>query len=162
MKYRVFFLILLIILPSITIFTTEGKKITSKVKAPKETTSERLENNRIKSSQGKIFKEVADSLNFVGYDKKGSADYETFFVDNSSSQDIMDVEVEISYFSNGDKLIHKRRQVVQGYFPHKESRKIDIPTWDRQKSYHYIRSVPSKKGSTPYTVSIKVLSFIRP
>lgn len=106
------------------------------------------------------FERVNEKLTFMAYDKKTSASKETFFVDNGSDVSLTMIEIEISYVNEAGKVIHRRVVELSEEFPAKETRRVDIPTWDTQKSFHYVNSVPSKKGSTPYTVRFKVLSFI--
>lgn len=102
---------------------------------------------------------IAGKINFMAYDKKTGASKETFFIDNGSDISLAGVEIEISYFNSSGHLIHKREAEIFQDLPSNETRKVDIVSWDTQKSYHYINSIPSPKGSTPYTVRFKVLSY---
>lgn len=142
-------------------FYLEGRKVTTKVKAPKEET-QKTEKKRNKVYPGREeFDSIARGLTFMAYDKKGSAGKETFFVDNKSGAALTAIELEITYLNSSGKQIHRRTVEIKQYFPAGEMRKVDIPSWDTQKSFHYVNSEPSKKGSTPYTVRFRVLSFVR-
>lgn len=136
-----------------------AKRITTKITAPKSETqtSARL---RTYPHHETEFERVSQKLTFMAYDKKAGSDKETFFVDNGSNVSLSEIEVEISYYNTSGKLIHKRTVDISQDFPARETRKVDISSWDRQKSFHYINSVPSTKGSIPYTVRFRVLSFI--
>lgn len=105
------------------------------------------------------FQPIADKITFMAYDKKASSDKETFFLDNGSKSNLNGIEIEITYLTTSGKQIHKRNADINQYFPANETSKVDIKSWDTQHSYHYINSVPSTKGSTPYKVSFRILSF---
>lgn len=147
--------------------SSDAKKVTSKLSAPKEETQKKTTKNDKSGSSlqpdivltpdSAEFADIAKKVNFLAYDKKASSAKETFFVDNNSSDDIICLDIEISYYTNSGKLIHKREETLTEIFPSGESRKVDIASWDTQKSFHYHKSTPSKKGSTPYSVKIRVL-----
>lgn len=136
----------------------EARKVTTRLKAPK-TTSAAQEKGRIYPRHKKEFADVADRLTFMAYDKKASSDKETFFVDNGSKKDLNLIEIEITYYNMEGKQVHRRVVELTETFPANETRRVDIKSWDTQKSFHYINSVPSRSGSTPYNVKFKVLSF---
>lgn len=146
---------LILIFPS-----AEGKRVSTRITPP--ATDHRLETGKIKTYPYQIseFEKVEQALTFMAYDKKTGASLETFFVDNGSDKNLSALELEISYFNSSGKLIHKRTVEITQTFPSKETCKVDISSWDKQKSFHYINSLPSKKGSTSYTVRFRVLSFI--
>lgn len=142
------------------ILATDARKVTTRVKAPPADTTEFMSKIKTYPYQISEFERVGDNVNFMAYDKKASSDRETFFVDNGSDVDLSELEIEISYFNSAGKLIHKRTVNLTQEFPAKETRKVDIKSWDKQKSFHYINSVPSSKGSSPYTVRFRILSFL--
>lgn len=137
----------------------EAKRVTTKFKAPAMTERQMRARARTYPYHLNEFERVNGYLTFMAYDKKASADNETFFVDNGSTADLSLIEVEISYYNSAGKLIHRRTVELSQEFPANETRKVDISSWDKQKSFYYINSVPSTKGSSPYTVKFKVLSF---
>lgn len=138
--------------------TTLARKISTRIKAPagNPEMDSRLKTYPHHESE---FEKVSGKLTFMAYDKKASSDKETFFVDNGSPTSLTSLEIEISYFNSSGKLIHRRTVELSDIFPAKETRKVDIPSWDKQKSFHYVNSVPSTKGSSAYSVRFKVLSF---
>lgn len=140
--------------------STGAKKVTTRLSAPAYNLKDQQAKFKISPRQKNDFDRVNGKLTFMAYDKRAAADKETFFVDNGSDTELSLLELEISYYSTSNKLIHRRVVEVAQNFPARETRKVDISSWDTQKSFHYINSVPSKKGSTPYTVKFKVLSFI--
>ncbi|MCH5214906.1 MAG: hypothetical protein J1E97_06895 [Muribaculaceae bacterium] len=140
-------------------FTAEGKNISTRLKPEKTVAVQKKGKKRITEGQKTPYQKVADKLTFMAYDKKASSDKETFFVDNGSETTISNLKLEISYFTTKGKLIHRRVVDIYQTFPGLETRKVDISSWDKQKSFHFINSVPSTKGSTAYTVKFKVISF---
>ena len=138
---------------------TEAKRISTKIKAPASSYRDTIKLKTYPHHESE-FEKVNDHLAFMAYDKKGSASKETFFVDNGSNENLSAIEIEISYYNSAGKQSHRRTVEINQDFPAKETRKVDIPSWDTQKSYHYINSLPSQKGSTPYTVKFRVLSFM--
>lgn len=137
-----------------------GKRVTTKVKPPVQKNEHNANKWKTTPSNKEEFRKVSEKLTFMAYDKRTSSATETFFVDNGSDSDLKCLEVEISYFNSAGRLIHKRTVELEQEFPSKETRRADVQSWDKQKSFHYVNSVPSAKGSTPYTVRFKVLSFI--
>lgn len=153
-----FFILLSLMMVSAINAEVSAKRITTRLSAPKFTSASRQHTHKEPLTHGYEFEQISRKLTFMAYDKRAAADKETFFVDNGSDTDLSAIEIEISYFNSAGKLIHKREVEIRQDFPANESRKADIPTWDIQKSFHYINSVPSRKGSSPYTVRFKILS----
>lgn len=154
------FSLLSFIIASTAVSGMEAKKISTKLRAPAYDATALESRLRAAAQSSSGFRKTAESLTFMAYDKKASADKETFFVDNGSAKTLSSLEVEISYFTESNKLIHRRTVKLDQPFPAKETRRVDIPSWDKQKSFHYINSVPASKGSTPYKVRFKVLQFV--
>lgn len=150
---------------SLCIFPTNGlneihaKKVTSKLTAPTTSLKDRAKKQKRSTKDSSNREKIAGKLNFVGYDKKTGSAKETFFVDNGTDINISSFELEISYYNSAGKQIHKRKVEINQVIPAGESRMVDIPSWDTQKSFHYVKSTASSKGSTPYTVRFRVLSY---
>lgn len=98
-----------------------------------------------------------------GYDKPNSATRETFFVSNHTA-DSLDVEGIILTFDYSDmkgRRLHSRRYTLRLHLPAGETRAADVPTWDRNRAFHYFRSeAPLRRRSSPYKVSVRVDSLI--
>lgn len=154
-----FFLLPLLFLVMVFVTSDAGaKKITTRLNVPK--VVKPTDKSSIFTAEcGEEFDNVAHNVIFFGYDKKASATKESFLIKNESASDIFSIEIEISYFTTTGNLIHKRTAEVKTAVPSGETRIVDIPSWDTQKSYHYIYSTPSQKGSTPYTVRFHIISF---
>lgn len=135
------------------------KKVTTKLKPPAATKTNKKKESKTYTYLEEPDNRVSRKITFMGYDKKTGSTKETFFLDNGSDIPLKAIEIEISYFSTSGKLIHKRKVELNQEFPALETRKVDITSWDTQRSYHYINSVPPGKGSTPYTVKFKIISY---
>ena len=48
------------------------------------------------------------------------------------------------------RMLHSRDYDIKCLIPSKQTRKIDIPTWDKQKTYYYYLGNKPKKIATPY------------
>ena len=136
---------------------SQAKRVTTRLSAPA-ASHEKQHRQKRRHQDTASRQKIIGSLGFLAYDKKTNAPKETFFIDNGSDIDLDGLNLEISYFNSAGKLIHRRNAEISTPLPAKETRKVDIPSWDTQKSYHYINSVPSRKGSSPYTVRFKILS----
>lgn len=143
------------------VLTAEAKKVTTKLTAPKTILAEKRKSHKTRPGEERNKESIAGKLTFMAYDKKSSASKETFFIDNGSNIPLSSLELEITYFTTNGKQIHKRMVEINQELPAKEARKVDIPSWDTQKSFHYINSVPGAKGSSPYTVKFRVLSYTK-
>lgn len=156
--YKTLALCSLVLVLSFTLYLPSAGKVTTKVTAPTTSKKHKTEKLKIKTDTHTEMAKIAGKLTFMAYDKKTGAAKETFFIDNGSDTNLSGLELEISYFNSAGKLIHKRTVEISQPLPAKETRKVDIVSWDTQKSYHYVNSISSSKGSTPYTVRFKVLS----
>ena len=94
-------------------------------------------------------------IGFSGYDKKATSDKESFFVTNRSDRTLTGFSLYIIYHSAADTSLqlHRRWVHVSCEIPPGETQKVDISSWDKQKSFHYHLSPPSRRRqSTPYGV----------
>lgn len=102
-----------------------------------------------------------DSIGLYGYDKPQKANKETFFLKNGTSFSIGKAMVEIEYLDMQSRQLHVRRYEVDIEIPPGQTRKIDIPTWDRQQSfYYYLSAKPKKVSATPYKIKASVVAVM--
>lgn len=98
-----------------------------------------------------------------GYDKPNSATRETFFVSNRTA-DSLAVEGMVLTFDYSDmqgRRLHSRCYTLRLHLPAGETRAASMPTWDRNRAFHYFRSeAPRRRRSSPYKVSVRVDSLI--
>lgn len=102
---------------------------------------------------------LTESIKFTGYDKNVGSSKETFHVVNDSHQDITGITIELIYKDMQGRMLHSRKLTLKCYIPKEETRKIDISSWDTQKSFYYYLSNEPKKVSSPYQVEIRLLAF---
>lgn len=111
-------------------------------------------NKRVRTENDSIY----SRLRFSGYDKQISAARESFFITNNTGSDLKSLSLEINYTTPDGRQLHRRQQRIDQYIPTGETRKIEIPTWDKQKSFYYIKSSPPRKGGAAYDISFSLLS----
>ena len=100
------------------------------------------------------------SIRFAGYDKTLTASKESFHAINETPYDIMGMTLLIVYRDMKDRMLHSRKITIEKEIPHDETRKIDIPSWDNQKSFYYYMSNEPKRVAAPYKVTITPVSII--
>lgn len=95
-----------------------------------------------------------------GFDKALSSHRESFFVENKlDSADIVWLSLTIDYLDTSGRQLHRRRARFRCDIPAGETRRIDIPTWDKQGVYYYRKSEPRRRvqaSAAPFEVSISV------
>lgn len=97
----------------------------------------------------------ADSLvTFSGYEKTLRASRETLFITSHADRPICRISFTISYFDNIGRMLHSRRQDMSVDVPSGETRRIDFPTWDTQRTTYFSGGPRPRNGGIPYTVSI--------
>lgn len=94
-------------------------------------------------------------LQFAGYDKTLRANRETLFITNGSqTAAVAGVFFTIEYLDTQGRQLHRRRVQRHVDLPPGETRRIDIPSWDRQCSFYYRRSTRPRTSAIPYDVRI--------
>lgn len=103
------------------------------------------------------WKNIEKKIKFYGFDKTASATAESFFIVNDLDSILNGVEVEITYFDMKGRQLHRRICEVECMVAPHETMRIDIKSWDTQKSFYYHRSAKPKRQATPFEVNIKLL-----
>lgn len=91
---------------------------------------------------------------FCGYEKKLRATRETLFIENLSDSTIESISFTIDYIDSSGRQIHRRALRKETYIPPHQTRRLDIQSWDTQKSYYYIHGEHPRKSATPYDITI--------
>lgn len=99
-----------------------------------------------------------DQIEFLGFDKTLSSKIESFFISNNTDCILESVTIEIEYLTLDSRQLHKRYEQIFYTIPPGETRKIDIKSWDKQKSFYYHLSAKPRRQATPFTVRIIPLS----
>jgi len=96
----------------------------------------------------------------AGFDKTSSNGMESFFVLNSSDRNLEEVELELVYYDMQGRQLHRRLERISIDIPAGDTRKVDIKTWDTQRSFHYYKSNrPLRRTSTPFDVRLTLRSL---
>lgn len=98
-------------------------------------------------------------IEFHGYDKPQTGSTETFFITNNTDRTMSGITLYIEYLSSEKKQIHKRYVKLSCNIPPGETRRADIESWDKQKSFYYEHSRPSRNGGAPYSVIFDPVAF---
>lgn len=106
---------------------------------------------------------AADSagVNFSGYEKALRSTKESFFATNNTGQNIDSLSIEIHYMDMKGRQLDSRRVTVAVNLPEGDTRRIDIPSWDRQHVWYYYRSPQPRTDATPYKVSVRLIAALR-
>ncbi len=132
-----------------------AKKVTVKVKSPKPSVKNPEEKFSFKITGNDT---ISSKILFLGYDKNASSSVESLFIKNNTTFHISSLYIELNYLTPDGRNLHKRNVKISLSIPAGETRKVDIKTWDPQHNFHYIKSIPSKRPSSPYDLSISLLS----
>lgn len=97
---------------------------------------------------------------FTGFDKKRNNSKESFFIINNSPEDITGAVVEITYHTIDGRMLHKRYATLSVTVPSGETRKIDLPSWDTQHSFYYLKSENDLSRGNPFDVTISPIAYI--
>lgn len=98
-------------------------------------------------------------LFFFGFDKPLSSEKESFFATNNSDREIVGLGLEIEYLTVDSLQLHRRSVDIECSLPAGETRKIDIPTWDKQHSFYFHQSAKPRRQATPFIVVFQVIYF---
>lgn len=142
-------------LPGVCSRNASAKRNTLKLKMERVTDS---------AADGLVAIEANDSIRrlvvFAGFDKKASSASESFFVSNNTTQTLVELSVELRYNDMSGRLLHVSRETIDVVVPPGETRKVDIKSWDTQKSFYYRKSGLPKRQATPFDVEIRLISVM--
>lgn len=92
-------------------------------------------------------------VTYSGYDKTAGSNRESFFITNGTDRMLAGVSLYIDYLSMDSVQMHRRFVHIPTSIPSGETRRVDIRSWDRQKTLYYHLSPRPRKKATPYDVS---------
>ncbi|MDE6270249.1 MAG: hypothetical protein K2M12_05265 [Muribaculaceae bacterium] len=105
----------------------------------------------------------AGALTVAGYDKTLSSRRESFFVSNHmDSATVVWIGATIDYLDTGGNQLHRRHTGMRCDIPPGQTRRIDIPAWDRQGVYYYRGSEPGRRvqaAASPFDIRFSVDSI---
>lgn len=101
---------------------------------------------------------ILPAIRFYGFDKTAGSIYESFFISNGLDSDIEEVEVDITYKDMKGRQLHRRIVSIDCDIPAHETHRVDIKSWDTQKSFYFHQSAKPRRQATPFDVSISLTS----
>lgn len=145
-------------------FGTSARKVSLKLTADKadskETSSKMARGSFMVSSQCEDCNNgyTLDQIIFSGFDKPGNTSTESFFITNNTDRTLTGVSLYIEYLTPDGRQLHKQFLRLSCNIPPNETRKTDIRSWDTQRSFHYVKSAPSRR-SAPFTVRFDPVAY---
>ena len=100
------------------------------------------------------------SITLYGYDKPLNATCETVFASNRTDRDILELWITTVYLDTDNRQIHRASRHVKADIPAGETRVVNFPTWDTQRSFYYEGSRRPRVSATPYRVRQRVDTLI--
>lgn len=97
---------------------------------------------------------------FSGYDKTLTSATESFFITNRSGRRLLGAVLDIDYLDMSGRQLHRRTVEITCDIPDGETRKVDIPTFDRQHSFYYRLSQSPRRQASPFDVTIRILTLM--
>lgn len=102
-------------------------------------------------------------ITISGFDKPLNSTRETFLVHNGGKDTITLIIADIEYLDLTGRQLNKRRIKSPCLIPTLQRRLIEIPSWDKQHAYRYVKSAPSpRRQSTTFDVRIKIVGIAIP
>lgn len=95
------------------------------------------------------------AVRLFGYEKTVNATRETVFVENLTGQPVTAVSFTIRYLDADGRMIHQRtvsRHRVN--IPAGEIRRIDIRSWDTQRTHYYVGGPRPRRNAKPFDVTL--------
>ncbi len=152
MKYLV---VLIFLVYSFTAYADKTTRRGLKVAPAKETV--------VKSDTLDLFVPSPGMIRLSGYDKPLRSTKESIFVTNASRRTLRFIDLEITYFDESGRQMHKRNIKLSVNIPGGETRQLTFPSWDKQRNLYYVRSgKPRISDGTPYSISAKVIQAAYP
>ena len=97
---------------------------------------------------------TAADVRFSGYEKTLRSNRETMFVTNQTRRPIGALFFTITYFDTSGRLLHRASHRPHIAIPAGETRRLDLPSWDKQFTFFYIDSPRPRVAAIPYSVKI--------
>lgn len=154
------------ILPLTLTQESSAKKIVTTIrkknlgKNDESTATDRVKSERIEIRTPQDSARWLPGFIFSGYDKTLTSATESFFITNRSGRRLLGAVLEIDYLDMAGRQLHRRTMEITCDIPDGQTRKVDIPTFDRQHSFYYRLSQSPRRQASPFDVSIRILSLM--
>lgn len=100
-----------------------------------------------------------DQVVFTGFDKKQNNSKESFFIINNTDRRLTGVALYIDYRTPDGRQLNRQYLKLSCDIPAGETRKVDIKSWDTQRSFYYYKSTPSKNRGNPFDVTFDPICY---
>lgn len=100
-----------------------------------------------------------DQISFSGFEKPQSSSLESFFITNSTDRTLTGVTLYIEYLDAEGRQLHKRFLRLSCDVPAGETRRTELKSWDKQNTFYYRDSAPSRRGGAPFTVRFDPVAY---
>lgn len=167
-------MIILAVMSAVSVILASGagiKRVNTKLKDQKKTETEQSDTTAgsEKLAQGSFMVAsqcptcnngyTLDQLAFAGYDKPLTSTRETFFVTNKTDRTLTGVNMYIEYLTVDGRQLDRRFVSLDCEVPPGETRKLEVKSWDTQKSFYYKKSVQPKRQATPFDVKFDLVAY---
>jgi hypothetical protein len=100
-------------------------------------------------------------ITLAGYDKPLRSNKESIYLTNATRRRLSYIEIEITYFDESGRQLHKRTVSQTVDIPAGETRQLTFASWDKQRNMYYTLSgKPRTSNGTPYTISARATRAI--
>ncbi|MCM1368834.1 MAG: hypothetical protein NC204_00495 [Candidatus Amulumruptor caecigallinarius] len=100
-----------------------------------------------------------NQVSFQGYEKPLGSNVETFFITNNTNRRMSGLNLYVEYETEDGRQLHKRFVKLTCDIPPFETRRAEIKSWDKQKSFYYIDGPAPKRGGAPFRVIFDPVAF---
>lgn len=103
---------------------------------------------------------MPEGVVFSGFDKKRNNSRESFFIINGSDKPLAGVLLAFEYRTPDGRMLHRRYALISITIPPRETKKVDLQSWDTQRSFYYVKSESESSRGNPFDVTITPLALI--
>lgn len=135
-----------------------ARKVKHSLYIDKEKKSTKLQTEIIPGNVVNLSDSVKNCI-FAGYDKEPNSSVESFLVINPTDSLLTGFEVTIEYQDMQGRMLHSRKVRKACEVPPNESRRVDIPTWDKQHTYYYYLGNQPRRVATPFQVVFRPIAI---
>lgn len=100
-----------------------------------------------------------DQVSFSGFEKPQSSSLESFFITNSTDRILSGVTLYIEYLDAEGRQLHKRFLRLSCDVPPGETRRAELKSWDKQNTFYYRDSAPSRRQGASFTVRFDPVAY---
>lgn len=104
-----------------------------------------------------------DAVRLSGFDKTVRSRTESFFATNAlaDSADIIELWVTLDYRDTHGRQLHKADHKVKCHIPAGQTRRLSVPSFDRQGTFYYhLSPAPRSSATTPFSVRAEVTGIV--